>query len=126
MFIKLIVMFAALSGGVSVLLGAFAAHGLRGRLEERLLESFQTGVHYQLIHSLALLLVAILVHQWGRSAAFELSAYSFILGIVFFSGSLYGLALTEIRWLGPVTPLGGLAFIIGWVSLAVGGYLRIG
>ena len=76
--------------------------------------------------SLALLLVAVLVNQWGRSIALDVSVYAFMAGILLFSGSLYGLALTDLKWLGPVTPIGGVCFIVGWLSLLVGGVQRIG
>jgi uncharacterized membrane protein YgdD (TMEM256/DUF423 family) len=125
MIIKLAVVFAALSGVLGVVLGAFGAHGLKGTIEPKLLEAFQTGVQYQLLHSLALLIVALMMMQIGKSLSFEVSVYAFIAGIVLFSGSLYGLALTEMRWFGPVTPLGGLCFITGWIALCVGAVLHV-
>ena len=126
MLAQITVAFAALSGAISIGLGAFGAHALRESLEPRLLETFQTGVSYQMSHSLALLLVAVLMNQWGRSIALDVSVYAFLAGILLFSGSLYGLALTDIKWFGPVTPIGGVCFIIGWLSLFVGGVQRIG
>ncbi len=126
MLAQITVTFAALSGAISVGLGAFGAHALRESLEPRSLETFQTGVSYQMTHSLALLLVAVLVNQWGRSIALDVSVYAFMAGILLFSGSLYGLALTDLKWLGPVTPIGGVCFIVGWLSLLVGGVQRIG
>jgi uncharacterized membrane protein YgdD (TMEM256/DUF423 family) len=126
MLIKLAVAFAALSGGLGVALGAFGAHALRGNIEPRLMDTFQTAVQYQMIHSLAIILVAILIHQWGRSLALEISVYSMAAGIVLFSGSLYGLVLTEMRWLGPVTPIGGLLFIAGWIALLISSLQRVG
>ena len=119
------VAFAALSGAMSVALGAFGAHALRDSLSPRLLETFQTGVTYQMSHSLALLLVAILISHWGRTLTLDLAVYSFMAGIVLFCGSLYGLALTEMKWLGPITPLGGVFFIVGWLSLATGSIGKI-
>ena len=126
MIIKLAIIAGALGGGIGVALGAFGAHSLRGSIEERLLDTFQTAVQYQMLHSLALILTAILIQQWGRSLALDITVYAFIVGVLLFSGSLYGLVLTEMRWLGPVTPLGGLCLIAGWISLAVGGFTRIG
>ena len=126
MLAQITVTFAALSGAISVALGAFGAHALRESLEPRSLETFQTGVSYQMTHSLALLLVAVLVNQWGRSIALDVSVYAFMAGILLFSGSLYGLALTDLKWLGPVTPIGGVCFIVGWLALLVGGVQRIG
>lgn len=126
MILKISIAYAALAGGIGVILGAFGAHGLRDSLEPRLMQTYETAVQYQLIHALALLLVAILYHQVGRALAFEISLYAFMAGILLFSGSLYGLVLTEMRWLGPVTPLGGLCFIVGWFALLTGGLQKIG
>lgn len=126
MLIKTAFLFAAVSGGLSVALGAFGAHGLKGRVEGRLMETFQTAVEYQMSHSLALLLVSVLLIQWGRMPALDIAVYAFMAGILLFSGSLYGLVLTDLKWLGPVTPIGGLCFIAGWVALAAAGYQRIG
>lgn len=121
----LLIVLAGLSGGLGVALGAFGAHALRGKVEERLLDTFQTAVQYQMIHALALLLVAILVFQWGRSPGLDIAAATFMAGIVLFCGSLYGLVLTDMRWLGPVTPLGGLCFIAGWTALVVAGFQKM-
>ena len=117
---NLALMFAAVSGFLSVGLGAFAAHGLRGSLEPRMLSAFETGVSYQLQHSLALLFVGLLSLVWGRHWALDYASYGFMLGIVLFSGSLYLLALTGWKWPGPITPLGGLALLGGWALLSVG------
>ena len=125
MILKTAFLFAAFAGALGDVLGAFGAHALRGSIEPRLIETFQTAVQYQLIHALALLLVSLTMGWLGQSLSFEISAYAFMAGIVLFSGSLYGLVLTEMRWLGPVTPLGGLCFIVGWLALLVGGYRQI-
>ena len=126
MILKVAVAYAALAGALGVILGAFGAHGLRDSLEPRLIQTFETAVQYQLIHALALLMVAILWGQVGRSLALEISMIAFMAGILLFSGSLYGLVLTEMRWLGPVTPLGGLCFIVGWFALLTGGLQKVG
>ena len=122
MIIKISFLFAAAAGTLAVVLGAFGAHGLRGRIEERLFETFQTAVEYQMYHSLALMMVAILMREWGRSLALDIASYAFILGVLLFSGSLYGLVLTNMEWLGPVTPVGGLCFIVGWSALVCSGF----
>ena len=122
MIIKISFLFAAAAGALAVVLGAFGAHGLRGRIEERLFETFQTAVEYQMYHSLALMMVAILMREWGRSLALDIASYAFILGLLLFSGSLYGLVLTNMEWLGPVTPVGGLCFIVGWSALVCSGF----
>ena len=125
MTLKIIFLFAAFAGALGVVLGAFGAHALRGSIEPRLMETFQTAVQYQLIHALALLLVSLTIGWLGQSLSFDISAYAFMAGIILFSGSLYGVVLTDIRWLGPVTPLGGLCLIIGWLALLVGGFRQI-
>ena len=125
MTLKIAFLFAALAGALGVALGALGAHALRGSIEPRLMETFQTAVQYQLIHALALLLVSLTMGWFGQSLSFEISAYAFMAGIILFSGSLYGLVLTEMRWLGPVTPLGGLCLIVGWLALLGGGVRQI-
>ena len=121
-FARLFLTLGAGSAGISVVLGAFAAHGLKARLEAASLSAFQTGVTYQFFHSLALCVLALWLRQLGRdvsmSDAAAVAGTAFIVGIVLFSGSLYSLSLGGPRWLGPITPLGGVAFIVGWVSFA--------
>lgn len=102
---------------VGVALGAFGAHGLRTILSPQDLATFETGVRYQMYHALALLGVAWAAGRWPGSTA-TLAGWLFVVGIVVFSGSLYTLVLTGQRWLGAVTPLGGLAFLAGWGLLA--------
>lgn len=125
MLAKLAITCGAMLGALGVVLGAFGAHGLKGSLEPKLMETFQTAVQYQLIHALALLFTALLVIHSGRTMALDISIGGFLLGIFLFSGSLYGLVFTDMRWLGPITPIGGLCFIIGWLALAVGGMTSI-
>lgn len=115
---KIILLFAAFSAMLSVILGAFAAHGLKSKLTEPLLAAFQTGVQYQMYHSLAVILVVVLYRQMPQPLLI-VSAGFMLAGILFFSGSLYLLALTQMKWFGPITPLGGLCFIIGWAILIV-------
>lgn len=106
----------ALSGFVAVAAGAFGAHALRARLDPALLAVFETGVRYQMYHALAVLLVAAL--DAHRPAPLTRAAgWCFLGGTVIFSGSLYALALTGLRILGAVTPLGGLLFLAGWATL---------
>ncbi|MDA9063935.1 DUF423 domain-containing protein [Pseudomonadales bacterium] len=116
---KLVLLFAAISGFLSVGLGAFAAHGLRGRLDPKLMSAFETGVGYQMSHTLVLLIVGLLMLLWDRHWALQGASYAFMAGIVLFSGSLYLLALSGWSWPGPITPLGGLGFLIGWGLLGV-------
>ena len=107
----------AINGFLAVAFGAFAAHALKDLLSQGLLEVFQTGVEYQGLHALALLAVGLLGRD-GNSRSLNLSGWAFATGILLFSGSLYLLALTDTRWLGAVTPLGGTAFLVGWGALA--------
>ena len=103
---------------LSVILGAFGAHYLKNTLSEYSLSIFQTGVFYQFIHSLGILFIALLSHSLDN-INLNLSVWFFILGIFLFSGSLYLLALTDIKWLGAITPIGGIFFILGWFTLIV-------
>jgi uncharacterized membrane protein YgdD (TMEM256/DUF423 family) len=105
---------AALLGAAGVALGAFGAHGLRARLDARALESWETAVRYHLVHAAALLALALSPY----AARLHGPGWLFVAGIVLFSGSLYALALGGPRLLGPVTPLGGLALLAGWLWLA--------
>ncbi|WP_444934491.1 DUF423 domain-containing protein [Microbulbifer sp. JTAC008] len=114
---KLYLLLCAFFGASGVALGAFGAHGLRGKVAENLLEAYKTGVQYQMIHALALFGVVLLMQNWGNRLSLTLSGALFTFGIIFFSGSLYVLALGGPRWLGPITPLGGLMMIAGWVAL---------
>ena len=108
----------ALSAVTGVGLGAFAAHGLRGRLDADMLAVFETGVRYQIYHALALLAVAWATTRWPGSAITG-AGWCFTAGTLLFSGSLYVLSVTGQRWLGAITPLGGLLFIAGWLLLIV-------
>jgi uncharacterized membrane protein YgdD (TMEM256/DUF423 family) len=107
----------AVLAGVAVAAGAFGAHGLRDRLAPEMLAVFETAVRYQMYHALALLVVAWATTRWPESAA-GLAGWLFTAGIAIFSGSLYVLALSGIRWLGAITPLGGVCFLAGWGVLA--------
>lgn len=106
-------------GGLAVMAGAFGAHGLRGRLSPDLLSVFETGARYQMYHALALIAVALLLER-RPSGPLRASGWCFAGGTVVFSGSLYLLALTGTGWWGAVTPLGGVALIVGWGLLAYG------
>jgi uncharacterized membrane protein YgdD (TMEM256/DUF423 family) len=108
----------ALSGVVGVALGAFGAHGLRSRLSPEMLAVFETGVRYHMYHALAIIGVASIAERWQASRLVLASGWLFLAGIVLFSGSLYLLATTGMRTLGAITPLGGVAFLLGWGFLA--------
>lgn len=115
---------AALFGGFSVASGAFASHALKDQLSDRSLEIFETGARYQMYHALALLLVALILSRTDEASQtfFAVSGWAFIVGTLIFSGSLYALSLTNIKLLGAITPLGGVAYIVGWVCLAIAGW----
>ena len=118
---KFLLLSSALSGAVTVSFGAFGTHVLKATLENNgYLSTFETAVSYQFYHTLALLVLATMSTRL-ESSLIPNAGYAFIAGIVLFSGSLYALSLTEIKWLGVITPLGGLAFIIGWILLLLAG-----
>jgi len=114
----------ALFALLAVMAGAFGAHGLRGVIDERGLEVFQTAVTYQVYHSLALILVAILPVAGLSRRLLGIAAGFFVAGILLFSGSLYLLVLTDLRWVGPVTPVGGMGFMVGWILVVIAGFRR--
>ncbi|QLF93852.1 DUF423 domain-containing protein [Pseudomonas sp. ABC1] len=116
--IRVFLMLAAFFGFTGVALGAFAAHGLKGRISQDYLAIFQTGVHYQLIHALALVGVALLLQRMS-GALLSVAGWAFALGVLLFSGSLYVLTLTGIGKLGIITPIGGTAFLVGWLCLFI-------
>ena len=109
----------AVSGCLAVGLGAFGAHALKGALSDPLLDIYHTATDYQMYHSVALVLTAILLPQFSSSKALLWSARFFLSGTILFSGSLYLLALTGEKWLGAITPIGGTAFMLGWFALAL-------
>jgi uncharacterized membrane protein YgdD (TMEM256/DUF423 family) len=106
-------------GGLSVALGAFGAHALEDRLTSDALSTYETAVRYQMFHALALLAVAYAVTRWPDANLPLIAGWLFVAGIVLFSGSLYLLSFTDVRWLGAIAPLGGAAFIAGWLFLAL-------
>lgn len=115
---KTFIVIGAVAMALGVVLGAFGAHGLKARLTPDLLAVYQTGVEYHLYHALGLILVGILVVQFPHISGLKVGCWLLLAGILVFSGSLYVLAISGVRWLGAVTPIGGLAFIVGWVWIA--------
>lgn len=114
---RLFVILGALSAGAAVGLGAFAAHALRGRLSADLLATFEVGARYHMYHALGLLGVGWAASRWPGSAVTS-AGWLFVAGTLLFSGSLYLLSVTGQKWLGAITPVGGAAFIAGWLALA--------
>jgi uncharacterized membrane protein YgdD (TMEM256/DUF423 family) len=121
---RLFLAFASFSGAMAVLLGAFAAHGLKSQLTVAQLAVFETGVRYQMVHALALLCIGLLRLR-DPAPLTGAAGTAMMVGTVLFSGSLYLLSTRELlgiahwKWLGPITPLGGLAFVAGWVLLGI-------
>jgi uncharacterized membrane protein YgdD (TMEM256/DUF423 family) len=120
---RLFVTLAALIGGLAVVLGAFGAHALKAVLEPHLLTVFETGVRYQMYHALAL--IALAGNRWFQDGLFKVAGWLFVIGIVIFSGSLYLLTLTGMRWLGAITPFGGVALIGAWLCTALAAWRNI-
>jgi uncharacterized membrane protein YgdD (TMEM256/DUF423 family) len=120
---RLFIIMGALSGAIGVAAGAFGAHALRTRVEPRLLEVFETGARYQMYHALAMLAAAWMVSRFP-GALMNASGWLFMAGTVLFSGSLYAMALTGVRALGAITPLGGVCFIAGWACIALAAMKR--
>ncbi|MCK5943723.1 MAG: DUF423 domain-containing protein [Planctomycetes bacterium] len=103
-------------GGAAVALGAFGAHAMKAHYDEAALRTFEVGVRYQIYHALALLACGALQASGVRA---RLAAWLFLIGTALFSGSLYGISLASWTWLGPVTPIGGVALLAGWIALAI-------
>ncbi len=120
---RLFFVIGAASALAGVAAGAFGAHGLRARLDAEMLSAFEVGVRYQMYHAFALVATAWALARWPASASiFTAGGWLFVAGTLLFSGSLYALSLSGLRWLGAITPLGGLAFLAGWLCLAWGAW----
>ncbi|WP_317971976.1 DUF423 domain-containing protein [Paenibacillus sp. CCS19] len=107
----------ALYALLAVAFGAFGAHGLKDVLDEDMLEVFETGVRYQMYHGLGILIVAVLSDRVSNAKLLRRGAMLLHIGIILFSGSLYALSLSDTKWLGAITPLGGVCFLIGWAMI---------
>ena len=118
---RMFVAIGSLSAFLAVLLGAFGAHTLKDRLPPELINTFEVGVRYHMYHALGLLAVSWVATRWP-GAAVSWAGWLFVAGTVLFSGSLYLLSLTGLRWLGAITPIGGTAFLLGWLALAWGAW----
>lgn len=122
---QILFLLGSISGGIGVALGAFGAHALKAHLTPDMLGTFETGVRYQMYHALALLAASLAVTQSPASThpssagLARLAGWLFVAGTLLFSGSLYLLALTGRKWLGAITPFGGVAFLAGWLCLAL-------
>jgi uncharacterized membrane protein YgdD (TMEM256/DUF423 family) len=116
---KLFILMGSIVMALSVAIGAFGAHGLEPRLSERMMKNYQTGVQYHMIHGIGLIIVGLVALKLTSSSILNGAGWSFLIGIILFSGSLYAMALTGVTKLGAITPIGGLAFIVGWVLLGL-------
>ena len=117
---KIFLILGSVNAMLVVILGAFGAHALKTRLDADLLAVYQTGVQYHFYHALGLLFVGVISRQFPPSVWIKTSGWLMFSGILLFSGSLYVLSLTSWRWLGAVTPVGGMAFILAWLCLTIG------
>lgn len=116
---ELFIRLGSLNALIGVALGAFGAHGLKTKVAPEMLTVWNTAVQYHLIHALGLLLIGILYHLMPEAPLIKTAGWSILLGIILFSGSLYALVLTGTKPLGIITPIGGVAFLVGWLLLAV-------
>ena len=114
---KTFLLIASIFGALAVALGAFGAHALESRLSADLLSTYEVGVRYHFYHALALLGIVAVISRWPEAGTAVWAGWLFVAGILIFSGSLYILAFTGIRWMGAITPIGGAAFIAGWLCL---------
>jgi uncharacterized membrane protein YgdD (TMEM256/DUF423 family) len=116
---KLFLIFGSIAMALAVGLGAFGAHGLKNRLTQEMLDIFETGVRYHFYHAIGLLIIGLIASHLPESALLKWSGWLMVAGILIFSGSLYILSVSGIRWLGAVTPIGGICFIASWVLIAL-------
>jgi uncharacterized membrane protein YgdD (TMEM256/DUF423 family) len=122
MMSKIFIILGSLNAFLAVALGAFGAHGLQSKLNEQMLATYQTGVKYHMMHALGLILIGIISRWTSDSLLINWSGWFTCAGIVLFSGSLYLLSISGIRWLGAITPLGGLSFLAGWILMAIAAF----
>jgi uncharacterized membrane protein YgdD (TMEM256/DUF423 family) len=118
--LKTFIIVGAINAFLAVALGAFGAHGLKDRLDAHYLDIWKTGVTYQMFHALGILVVAMILGKFAGSALFTWSGWLMLIGIIFFSGSLYLLSLTKVGILGAITPIGGVCFLAAWILVIVG------
>jgi uncharacterized membrane protein YgdD (TMEM256/DUF423 family) len=116
---KIFVAIGAINALIAVVLGAFGAHGLEGTLSPDMLEVFETGVKYQFYHALGLIALGLISIHLPDSSLLKSSGWLMLAGIVLFSGSLYALSTSGIKWLGAITPFGGIAFIVAWLLIVI-------
>jgi uncharacterized membrane protein YgdD (TMEM256/DUF423 family) len=117
---RLMIILGSINMALAIALGAFGAHGLEGKVSEKMMQIWNTGAHYHIIHGLALIAVGLMLAKTdGNATLLTVAGWLLFAGIVFFSGSLYALVLTNVKILGAITPIGGVSFIVGWVLVAI-------
>ena len=116
---KIFLILGSLNAFLAVALGAFGAHGLEGKLSERMLDVYKTGVQYHMIHAIGLILIALLSNHLSQTSFIGWAGWLMFLGIVLFSGSLYVLSMTGIGVFGAITPLGGVSFLVAWLLVMI-------
>nr|WP_279326630.1 DUF423 domain-containing protein [Bacillus kexueae] len=119
MMVKLFLILGAINAFLTVALGAFGAHALEGKIPQKYIETWQTGVQYQMFHALGLFVVAFVMDKLPQTSLVTWAGWLMFVGILLFSGSLYVLSLTQVKVLGAITPLGGVSFIVAWILLMV-------
>ncbi|WP_442601518.1 DUF423 domain-containing protein [Paenibacillus sp. KN14-4R] len=121
---RIFILLGSINAFLAVALGAFGAHGLQSKLSEKLMETFQTGVHYHMIHALGLLAIAFACEKLGKSKLVPAAGWSILSGIILFSGSLYVYSMTEIHFFVFLTPVGGVLFLLGWTLLTIAAWKK--
>lgn len=116
---KIFIFIGSILAFFAVAFEAFGAHSLKPKLSNEMFAAYQTAANYHMVHALALIIVGVISHWINNSSMIQWSGLFLLLGIIFFSGSLYLLSITGLKWLGPITPIGGLCFLIGWLLLAI-------
>ncbi|RPF54050.1 DUF423 domain-containing protein [Aquisalibacillus elongatus] len=122
---KALLLIGVINGFLAVALGAFGAHGLEGKLSDKMLETWEKAVQYQMFHTMAIFIAAILLIRFDISS-FATAGWTFLIGIILFSGSLYIYSLTQVKTFAMITPIGGVAFLIGWVLIGLGAMKVVG
>lgn len=122
---KLFISLGSINMALAIAIGAFGAHGLAGKVSEKMLANWNTGAHYHIVHALALIVIGLLISKIGPTPSLHWAGWLILAGIILFSGSLYVMALTNIKVLGAVTPFGGVAFIIGWILVAIATFKKL-
>ncbi len=122
MLFKLFLIIGSINMALAVGLGAFGAHGLQGKITERMLEIYQTSVQYHMIHAIGILIIALAADRFGHPTILAWAGWTMLLGIIFFSGSLYILSTSGVKILGAITPIGGILFMVGWALLAIAAF----